>query len=843
MASIGNLVAKISADTASLQQDMGRAVNVFGRGFAQMEARAKTFSRTVKGAFAAVIFNEVVQGVGRVIDSFDELNDLSKKFNAPVDQVAAFASIAKQTGTEIDALAKASQKLNVQLLDAGKAGSEAARLFAALKLDPKQLQAQGGVDAIISVVGALERIPNASERAAAAQKVFGKSAADLIPFLSEGSEKLRAMQQDFDGLRGNTSFAEMAKEADRFNDNIARLKVVFNAFVADLLGPVLKALNAVLERFLTARKLSSGFAETVRQTFSSDESVSQDIAIAKKNIKLHQEELADAEKNAFFARDAQLKNIKEKIAFEQANLDKALRVQADRAETAAIQKAVKPNTEFAKALTEDPKKTKTGSTRKAPSTFGSQRELLKDTEFFVAQERDILQQRGEALREVFERSRIGIQEYYATLESVQLEYLRNVQGYYDAEIAALQKYIAAKKTSPEDRARAQEKIGDLERRRADVTKDAAGQIVREHGKEIESLEELRRTVDSVAAEYEELIGNGKKAAAIRFDLQNEKLSQLLTANNESGALKELDALREATIAQAALNDAQSKSAGILEDLGRLEDGIQLAREKGVLSELEAMQQVSAARQKSIAALGQQAAEAQRAVQQAQNAGAPGIVELQRQADVLKLKYDEVRGSVNVLANDLERTSRGLFKDAFKDFIKGTQSAGEAFKSFVQGVADRILDLATDQVSNDLYKGIFGDPGQGGGLGNILASAFGGSGNLVANRPSVQRPAGATPPYVPDSGGGFLSAIASLFSGGRAVGGLVAPGRLYRVNEGSKAEAFMPLSAGRISQTTPGDGPRMLNITVNVPQGTSRSTADQTAATVGQAVNRALRRNN
>jgi hypothetical protein len=804
MAGIGDLVIKLSADTAALSRDMGQAVGIFGRHVANMEARAKSFQRVVGSAFGAAIGAELISGIGRVIDSFDQLNDSAKKFNAPVDQVAAFASIAKQTGTDIETLAKASQKLNVELLDAGKAGSEAARLFSALKLDPKALQSQGGVDAIIEVIGALERIPNASERAAAAQKVFNKSAAEMIPLMSEGSANLRAMQKDFNDLKGNTSFAEMAKEADRFNDNITRLKVVFNAFVADLLGPVLKALNTVLERFLTARKLtlqtgSSTGALNIAGT--STEDIGPAIEKAKKDVQTSQAIIADIEKNAYKLRDARLTIQKKALAERQGRLDKLLALQQIRASEDAAASAKKPNTDFAAALNAP----KTGRTRKAPSTFGSQRDELRQTEFLVGQERDILQERSNALQAIFDRSQISIKDYYSTLQGVQLDYLRNVQGYYDAEIAALQAYIAKKNTSPEDKQRASEKLADLQRRRADATKDASAQINRAQEQQQRSLEEQQRAVNSVSADYLEMSGHGKEAAAIRFDAQTESLRRLLEVNGSKEALAKLDALREQTVAQGALNDAQRNSGIILDSLGNLEAGIQRAREKGIIGEIDAMQQLGEARRRAADALEGQVNDAQRVAAQRS-----ATLQQQQDAENLKARYDALRGSVNVLADTVNTSARDSFASAFTDFIKGAKSAGDAIKSFAQGVADTILNLAAKQLGTQLFNSLFGETGGGSGGG----------------------------------GGGLGSIIASIFTGGRAVGGLVKPGGLYMVNEGSKKEAFMPLAAGRVAQSTPGEGwGGVLNISVNVPQGTSRSTADQTAASVGVAVRRALKRNN
>jgi tape measure domain-containing protein len=115
-----------------------------------------------------------------------------------------------------------------------------------------------------------------------------------------------------------------------------------------------------------------------------------------------------------------------------------------------------------------------------------------------------------------------------------------------------------------------------------------------------------------------------------------------------------------------------------------------------------------------------------------------------------------------------------FKSGFKDAITGAKSLDEALK----GIGERLLDLALDSTLDALFK-----PAQGGGGGGLF--------------------------------GGIFSALGGLFGGGRANGGPVRAGRVYRVGE-TGPETFIPSVNGRI---TPAEATKAQTGTGSVTQHT------------------------
>jgi len=89
--------------------------------------------------------------------------------------------------------------------------------------------------------------------------------------------------------------------------------------------------------------------------------------------------------------------------------------------------------------------------------------------------------------------------------------------------------------------------------------------------------------------------------------------------------------------------------------------------------------------------------------------------------------------------------RGQFSDFFTDTITGAKSVGDAFKDMADNIAGIITRMIADQWVEQLFGG-FGTSGAG------------------------------------TTGGGWMSALAGLFGGGRANGGWAQANTMYEVNE-------------------------------------------------------------
>jgi hypothetical protein len=161
---------------------------------------------------------------------------------------------------------------------------------------------------------------------------------------------------------------------------------------------------------------------------------------------------------------------------------------------------------------------------------------------------------------------------------------------------------------------------------------------------------------------------------------------------------------------------------------------------------------------------------------------------------------EVSEQFDTVRDQLMRNTQDIFADTlFSQFEDGLDGMFDAFR-------DMLLKMAAQAAAARLTEKIFGDIGTG------------------------------------DDAGGFAKFIGSIFGGGRATGGPVTAGRLYRVNE-NEPEYFVPGSSGAVVPLSKMGAATVINFSIQAPQGSvSRATQAQIGYQVERGLVRAARRN-
>lgn len=200
------------------------------------------------------------------IDFADHLHDLSLVTKISVEDLAGLSLLAKQTGTDLDGLAKGINKMSVAM---GK--------------DPGAFKALGitatdSIGALKQFADIFNLLPDINQRNALAQKVFSKSWAELGPALAEGSKNIGAIIEKGTRLSGVTT--EMADRADEFHDRLEELKISSAAFGAEFLPTLISIVN----KLLAARDGAKGFSDAFQNFFSINSEQSKAPAAALEEV-------------------------------------------------------------------------------------------------------------------------------------------------------------------------------------------------------------------------------------------------------------------------------------------------------------------------------------------------------------------------------------------------------------------------------------------------------------------------------------------------------------------------------------------------------------------------------
>lgn len=179
------------------------------------------------GAFATMISN--------AIDAADAMNDLSKRTGISVERLGAWKLITEQTGTSLESLAVALGRGSKYMVEHGD------------NLRKLGINAKTSEELVLQLSGVISRLPaDDPRRVALAMEVLGKSAGDLLPLLAEGEAGLRRMRERGEELNPITQ--EMADKADKFNDQLAELKIQAGGVAFIIAGPLLDGFTNLIGR-------------------------------------------------------------------------------------------------------------------------------------------------------------------------------------------------------------------------------------------------------------------------------------------------------------------------------------------------------------------------------------------------------------------------------------------------------------------------------------------------------------------------------------------------------------------------------------------------------------------
>jgi phage-related minor tail protein len=252
-------------------------------------------------------------------------------------------------------------------------------------------------------------------------------------------------------------------------------------------------------------------------------------------------------------------------------------------------------------------------------------------------------------------------------------------------------------------------------------------------------EQINAQLESARIATLELQGRGGEAAGRRFDQQNRPLVQTF------GLTEEIKRYRDLTVAAANFNAERENQERLTQRLGIEEERIQNSLRTGAISEFEAMNRTSQARQRAATELENIVVNLEAMAAASEN---PALVV---QAEAARSALEKLRAETNLLADSFNRIFADNFSNPFADFISGTKSAKDAFKQF----ADSVLRDINNMVAKDIAGRIFGGSG-GGGIGGLFATIFGGGG-FAAEGGS----AGGFGGVGTNEAGGFLSLISNF----------------------------------------------------------------------------------
>lgn len=168
------------------------------------------------------------------IESAAALKDLSQQTGATVEGLSALGGIGKMSGTGLDTIGAAMNKLSKSMSTADEDSRGTATALKAIGISVEDFRSQKPDEQMLTVAKALDQFKDGADKSAVAMALFGKSGAEMLPFLSDVAEA--------GALNGKVS-TEQAEAADRFGDNLVKLQNSGKGWEKQLAFGILPALD------------------------------------------------------------------------------------------------------------------------------------------------------------------------------------------------------------------------------------------------------------------------------------------------------------------------------------------------------------------------------------------------------------------------------------------------------------------------------------------------------------------------------------------------------------------------------------------------------------------------
>lgn len=255
MTDLAKLVVRLEAESSRLTSELERT-----------QRRLQTFDRDVESVAGRLAKRLALPGaaaaigliVSRNLEAIASYQDLSDKIGDTASNISKLKSAADISGTAFDTIAAASIKLTSTLSKQDEDSKGAAQALRALGLDFNAFKAQAPVEQLGTLADALAGFRNDASKTAVAVALFGKSGAEILPFLNDLAEDTK--RQAVLTQEQVAAADEYAKAIDRLKSRTGALAQQYTATLAPVLLSTVNSLTDIAGAMGSVRREGDALA-------------------------------------------------------------------------------------------------------------------------------------------------------------------------------------------------------------------------------------------------------------------------------------------------------------------------------------------------------------------------------------------------------------------------------------------------------------------------------------------------------------------------------------------------------------------------------------------------------
>lgn len=235
---IGALRVNLGLDSAQFVKGAANAQTTMQKMSLKMIAAGAAITAAVGGAAF-----EMVKLARNAINVADEISKSAVKIGIGTEELSRLRYAADLSGVSFEQLEKGLLILNRNMAGIGGESKKVSEAFAMMGIETRN--ADGSLKSSTEVLKAMadvfKTMPDGAQKSALAMAVLGKSGADMIPLINGGSQALQDLTDEADKF-GIVIDQETGLKAEAFNDNLTRLRGIFEALATRIAAQVLPAL-------------------------------------------------------------------------------------------------------------------------------------------------------------------------------------------------------------------------------------------------------------------------------------------------------------------------------------------------------------------------------------------------------------------------------------------------------------------------------------------------------------------------------------------------------------------------------------------------------------------------
>jgi hypothetical protein len=200
---------------------------------------------TITGAMAATVV--AVSKTGVEVDKFSKQTGVSR------EEIQKLGYAALQEHASMEQLASGLIKLSKNMYDASMGTGEAKDTFDSLGISVKNSDGslRNSSDVLLDVADRFKNMTNETEMSGAAMKIFGKSGAELVPFLRMGRDGIEELKKEAERL-GIVMSEDSVKNMKAFDDSMTAVKAGVGGFGTQIASALIPYMNKLADGLKTA---------------------------------------------------------------------------------------------------------------------------------------------------------------------------------------------------------------------------------------------------------------------------------------------------------------------------------------------------------------------------------------------------------------------------------------------------------------------------------------------------------------------------------------------------------------------------------------------------------------